>query len=348
MRHSPRTRLVPRGQMQRPSCVRIWPGSSLHCGGWSLRHSPRTRLRSARADAASVLRPDLARQQLALRRRRLAAFATDQVRSARADAASVLRPDLAGQQLALAHRGRRWRRWRRSAVDSAALPVAEGRAFRADAAAGVVHHEALRALLRHLCDGEGVAGEGLRAGRPVVAGAVDSMPSGPRPPACPAAATPTQFAPAPARRMLASGPPSGMTTVTWWTRDSPASSVRSATQEMRQRRRFRRAAEGRRDLGDLHAFQPRAAHADRVADADRAGEAGRAAIGDRDLERAGLADVALLVAGLLDVDRLRRCRLPHRPRRTDRRCRCREPDPTSRVRSSRSGHRSATRTVTSK
>ena len=40
LRHSPRTRLVPRGQTQRPSSSRIWPGSSLHCatGGSSLTH----------------------------------------------------------------------------------------------------------------------------------------------------------------------------------------------------------------------------------------------------------------------------------------------------------------------
>ena len=33
LRHSPRMRLVPRGQTQRPFSSLIWPGSSLHCGG---------------------------------------------------------------------------------------------------------------------------------------------------------------------------------------------------------------------------------------------------------------------------------------------------------------------------
>ena len=334
--------------MQRPSCVRIWPGSSLHCGGWSLRHSPRTRLGATRADAASVLRPDLARQQLALRRRRLAAFATDQVRSARADATSVLRPDLARQQLALVHRGG-------GGGGGGGSPPSTVRhcPLRNVVPSGQTQRPAsfITKPCEHSChlisDGEGVAGEGLRA-RP--SGGLGrrrhhAFGRGHR-------RIRRHHADAIARRhrLADVGERAAL-------RDDDRHLVdaRFAGSERqgrdaghRQRRRFRRAAEGRRDLGDLHAFQPRAAHADRVTDADRTGEAGRAAIGDRDLERAGLADLALLVARLLDVDRLRRRRLPHRPRRTDRRCRCRERGPTNRVRSSRSGHRSETWTVTSK
>ena len=129
-----------------------------------------------------------------------------------------------------------------------------------------------------------------------------------------------------------------MTTVTWWTRRFAGAERQGGDAGQRQRRRLGRAAEGRYDLGDRNAFQPAEAfHADRVTDADRAGEAGRAAIGDRDLERAGLADLAFLVARLLDVDGAACCRPARRPRRTDRRCRCRGRDPSCRVRSSRSG-----------
>ena len=94
-----------------------------------------------------------------------------------------------------------------------------------------------------------------------------------------------------------------MTTVTWWTRDSPAPSVRVATQDMGSVVGSGEQPKGGSIAVIGYAFQAAdAVHADRVTDADRTGEAGRAVIGDRDLERAGLADQAFQVACLFDAD----------------------------------------------
>ena len=206
LRHSPRMRLVPRGQTQRPFSSLIWPGSSLHCGGWSLRHSPLTRLvprGQTQRPFSSLIWPG---QQLAQHRTLMVdAAAIVQLRAARADATSVLVRIWPGSSLHCFHLRRRGRRWR-LAADRRALAIAEGGAFRADAAAGVVHDEALRALLHHLLgDGEGVAGVGLR-----------SRPSGglrrrgharvrPRPPAYPAAPRRRSYAPTRARGYWRSG-----------------------------------------------------------------------------------------------------------------------------------------------
>src|SRR5690606_2073502 len=110
---------------------------------------------------------DRARGQLALPDRGLvlAAATVPELRTARADATPAFGPDLTGQQLALLDRRRRWR-WRgwRLATSLPALSVAEAGSLRADTAAGVVHHEALRALLHLVGDGEGMARVRLRAG----------------------------------------------------------------------------------------------------------------------------------------------------------------------------------------
>ncbi len=59
------------------------------------------------------------------------------------------------------------------------------------------------------------------------------------------------------------------------------------------------------DLTDRNAFQALCHRRRSRHRCGRGGEGRRAAIGDRDLEGAGLADRALQIARLLDVDRLR-------------------------------------------
>jgi hypothetical protein len=73
--------------------------------------------------------------------------------------------------------------------------------------------------------------KGCVPGRPVVSGAVD-MPPSIRATGVSGGTTATQLRPSTDSRMLASGPPSGMTTVTWWTLDSPGPSDNVATQDI--------------------------------------------------------------------------------------------------------------------